>query len=175
MSLEVIEASGLVTVQDAGRKGWRQFGVPGSGPMDSFALQAANALAGNPIESAAIEIGLGDVTFQAIQDCVIAITGAGYQLSIYMWEFSLWSSFFVRAGWKICLNKINTGMWAYLAVAGGVQTPPVLDSSSTYLRGGFGGFEGRKLQTGDVIRTGVSSHLSYEFAARTLPEGTTKL
>ena len=59
MSLEVIDASGLVTVQDAGRKGWRQFGVPGSGPMDSFALRAANALLGNPIEYAAIEIGLG--------------------------------------------------------------------------------------------------------------------
>ena len=59
MSLEVIEANGLVTVQDAGRKGWRQVGVPGSGPMDSFALQAANALAGNPIEYAAIEISSG--------------------------------------------------------------------------------------------------------------------
>jgi antagonist of KipI len=170
MSLEVIDASGLVTVQDAGRKGWRQFGVPGSGPMDPFALQAANALAGNPNEYAAIEIGLGDVTFQAMQDCVIAITGAGYQLSIYLWEFPLWSSFFVRAGWKIRLSKINTGTWAYLAVAGGVQTPPVMDSRSTYLRGGFGGLEGRKLQAGDVIRTGVSSRLSYEFAARTLPE-----
>jgi antagonist of KipI len=170
MSLEVIDASGLATVQDAGRNGWRQFGVPGSGPMDIFAFQAANALAGNPIKSAAIEIGLSDVTFQAIQNCVIAITGTGYQLSIYIWEFPLWSSFFVRAGWKIRLNKINTGMWAYLAVAGGVQTPPMLDSRSTYLRGGFGGFEGRKLQAGDVIRTGVSSHLSYEFAARTLPE-----
>lgn len=170
MSLEVIDAGGLVAVQDAGRKGWRQFGVPGSGPMDIFALQAANALAGNPIASAAIEIGLGDVTFQAIQNCVIAITGTGYQLSIYVWEFPLWSSFFVRAGWKIRLNKINTGMWAYLAVAGGIQTPSVLDSRSTYLRGGFGGFEGRKLQAGDLIRTGASSHLSYEFAARTLPE-----
>ncbi|HEU4744098.1 MAG TPA: biotin-dependent carboxyltransferase family protein [Anaerolineales bacterium] len=170
MSFEVIDANGLVTVQDAGRKGWRQFGVPGSGPMDRFAFQAANALVGNPIECAAIEIGLGDVTFQAIQNCVISITGAGYQLSIYTWEFPLWSSFFVRAGWKIRLNKTNTGMWAYLAVAGGFQTQPVLDSRSTYLRGGFGGFEGRTLQAGDRIGTGVSSHLSYEFAARMLPE-----
>ena len=170
MSLEVIEANGLVTVQDAGRRGWRQFGVPGSGPMDFFAYQAANALVGNPTESAVVEIGLGDVMFQAIQNCVVAITGAGYRLSIYMWELPLWSSFFVRAGWKIRLNKMNTGMWAYLAVVGGVQTQPVLDSRSTYLRGGFGGLEGRKLKAGDGIPTGISSHLSYEVAARTLPE-----
>lgn len=168
MSLEVIEANGLVTVQDAGRKGWRQVGVPGSGPMDSFALQAANALAGNPIKSAAIEIGLGDVTFQAIQNCVIAITGTGYQLSIYIWEFPLWGSFFVRAGWKIRLNKTDHGMWAYLAVPGGVQTPSILGSQSTYLRGAFGGLEGRQLQAGDRITS--ASHFSYELAGRTLPE-----
>jgi antagonist of KipI len=170
MLLEVVDLSGLATIQDAGRKGWRQFGVPASGPMDLFAFQAANALVGNPIEYAGIEIGLGDAIFQPRQDCVIAVTGAGYQLSIYIWDFPLWNSFFVRAGWKIRLNKTEDGMWAYLAVAGGVQTQPVLDSRSTYLRGGLGGFEGRQLQTGDVIRTGVASPISYELAARTLPE-----
>src|SRR5512141_2173902 len=101
MALEVIDVSGLATIQDSGRKGWRQFGVPSSGPMDIFAFQAANALAGNSRECAVVEIGLGDVTFQAMQDCVIAVTGMGYKLSIYIWDFSLWSSFFVRAGWKI--------------------------------------------------------------------------
>lgn len=170
MSLEVIDVRGLATVQDSRRKGWRQFGVPSSGPMDRLAFQAANVLAGNPMEYAGIEIGLGDAIFQPRQDCVIAVTGAGYKLSISVWEFSLWSSFFVRAGWKIQLSKTTDGMWAYLAVTGGVQTQPILGSRSTYLRGGFGGLEGRQLQTDDVIRTGVSSHLSYELAARTLPD-----
>ena len=170
MSLEVVDVNGLATVQDSGRKGWRQFGVPASGPMDMFAFQAANMLAGNPGNYAAIEIGLGDAIFQPRQDCVIAVTGAGYQLSIYIWEFPLWSSFFVRAGWNIRLNKVNNGMWAYLAVSGGVQTLPALGSRSTYLRGGFGGLEGRPLQPGDVIRTGDSSHLAHDMAARTLPQ-----
>lgn len=169
MSLEVVEANGLVTVQDSGRKAWRKFGVPASGPMDLFAFQAANRLAGNPGDYAGFEIGLGDAVFQPRQDGVIAVTGAGYQLSISGWEFPLWGSFFVRAGWRIHLKKVDGGMWAYLAVTGGVQTPPVLGSCSTYLRGRLGGVEGRQLQPGDVIRTGLSSHLSYELAARTLP------
>src|SRR6266498_1389744 len=168
MSLEVIDISGLATIQDAGRKGWREFGVPMSGPMDVFAFHAANAFVGNPTECVAIEIGLGDATFHAMQDCVIAVTGVGYQLSVSIWEFSLWSSFFVRAGWKIRLNKTDDGMWAYLAVTGGVQTQPMLGSRSTYLHGALGGIEGRQLQAGDVIRTGIPSHYSYEFAARTL-------
>jgi antagonist of KipI len=168
MALEVIDSSGLATIQDAGRLGWRQFGVPVSGPMDIFAFHAANALAGNPMDYAGIEIGLGDATFRATQDCVIAVTGVGYQLSIYIWEFPLWGSFFVRAGWKIRLNKTDHGMWAYLAIPGGVQTPSILGSQSTYLRGAFGGLEGRQLQAGDRIT--AASHFSYELAGRTLPE-----
>jgi antagonist of KipI len=170
MSLEIIDIAGLATIQDIGRKGWRQFGVPASGPMDVFAFRAANALVGNPGECAVIEMGLGDVTFQARQDCSIAVTGAGYQLSIYIWEFPLWGSFFVRAGWKIRLSKTDDGMWAYLAVQGGIQTDPVLGSRSTYLRGAFGGLEGRPLQVGDVIKTDLPSPPSYSLAARILPD-----
>lgn len=169
MSLRVIESNGFTTIQDSGRKGWRRFGVPASGPMDVFAFQAANKLAGNPIDCAAIEIGLGDIIFQAMQDCVIAVTGVGYALSIYAWDFPLWSSFFVRAGWQIRLNKMDSGMWAYLAVSGGVQTPSILGSRSTYLRGAFGGFNGRILQAGDILQT-VQHSSDHEFIPGTLSE-----
>jgi antagonist of KipI len=169
MSLEFIDVSGFATIQDSGRKGWRRFGVPTSGPMDVFAFRAANVLAGNPSDSAVVEIGLGDITLRVLQDCVIAVTGAGYNLSIYLWEFPLWSSFFVRGGWTIRFNKIDAGMWAYLAIAGGIQTQPALGSHSTYLRGAFGGLEGRPLQAGDRISTGRPLHALDPLAARTLP------
>jgi antagonist of KipI len=170
MTLEVIETNGLATIQDSGRTGWRRFGVPTSGPMDVFAFHAANALAGNSTGQALIEIGLGDITFRAQRDCVIAVAGVGYALSVYIWDFPLWSSYYVRAGWMIRLNKIDPGMWACLAIAGGIQTQPILGSSSTYLRGHLGGFEGRQLQAGDVVRAGGPSRSLNELAARTLPE-----
>jgi antagonist of KipI len=172
MSLEVIDLSGLVTVQDSGRVGWQKFGVPTSGAMDWFALSAANKLAGNVANAAALEIGLGDITLRALRDCVVAVAGVGYALSIYLWDFPLWGSYYVRAGWTIRLARQDPGMWAYLAIAGGVQTPSVLDSASTYLRGHFGGFDGRKLQAGDVIHSGMPSRPLTELAARTLPEFT---
>jgi antagonist of KipI len=169
MALEVIDVNGLATIQDSGRKGWRRFGVPASGPMDVFAFRAANALAGNPSNFAVVEIGLGDMTFRALQDCVIAVAGAGYKLSIYLWEFPLWSSFFVRSGWTIRFDKMEDGMWAYLAIAGGIQTQPTLGSRSTYLRGAFGGLEGRHLRAGDRLPTGKPLHALDSLAARTLP------
>jgi antagonist of KipI len=170
MMLKVIDASGLATIQDSGRTGWRRFGVPPSGPMDAFAFHVANKLACNPPDCAAIEIGLGDVVFQAMRDCIIAVTGAGYALSVYSWEFPLWSSYYVRAGWTIRLSKVDSGMWAYLAVSGGVQTQPVLGSHSTNLRGHFGGFNGRPLQAGDLVRTNPVRSL-HEFSPRTFLEG----
>jgi len=170
MSLEVVDVSGLATIQDSGRTGWRRFGVPSSGPMDPFAFHAANKLAGNASSCAAIEIGLGDITLRALRDCVIAVAGVGYDLSIYVWDFPLWSSYYVRAGWTIRLNKLDSGMWAYLAISGGVQTQPVLNSVSTNLRGRFGGLDGRQLQAGDMLKSGTPSHSLNELAARTLPE-----
>ncbi|HET9587663.1 MAG TPA: biotin-dependent carboxyltransferase family protein [Anaerolineales bacterium] len=169
MSLEVLDASGLATIQDSGRKGWRRFGVPISGPMDIFAFCAANLLAGNPASFAVLEIGLGELTFRALQDCIIAVAGSGYHLSIYLWDFPLWSSFFVRGGWAIHFNKSHDGMWAYLAIAGGVQGRPVIGSQSTCLRGAFGGLEGRRLQAGDRILGGKPSRPLSHLAARTLP------
>ncbi|MDQ3004894.1 MAG: biotin-dependent carboxyltransferase family protein [Chloroflexota bacterium] len=170
MPLEVIEVSGFATIQDSGRIGWRRFGVPSSGPMDAFAFRAANALAGNTTTDAVIEIGLGDITFRALRDCVVAVAGFGYALSIYIWDFPLWSSYYVRAGWTLRLNKLDFGMWAYLAVSGGVYASPMLGSCSTYLRGHFGGLEGRQLQVGDVLNSAGPSRSLNELAARTLPE-----
>ena len=165
--LEVVEASGLATIQDLGRKGWCRFGVPLSGPMDAFAFQAANFLVGNSSHAAAIEIGGGEIELHADQDCVIAAAGAGYSLSVYMWEFSLWDSCLVRAGWKIRLKKNGIGMWGYLAVAGGFDVASILNSRSTYLRGHFGGMDGRLLQSGDQLKVGIVKLPLMDLSART--------
>jgi antagonist of KipI len=169
MSLEILAGNALVTIQDSGRFGWRKFGVPTSGPLDWFAFRAANLLAGNPPTSAALEIGLGDITLRALHDCVIAVAGVGHGLSVYIWDFPLWSSYYVRAGWTIRLTQQDSGMWTYLALAGALQTQPILDSVSTTLRARFGGFDGRPLQTGAVLKSGSPSRPLLDLAARTLP------
>ncbi len=168
--LEVIDAGGLTTIQDAGRQGWRRFGVPASGPMDEFALCAANLLVGNTAEAAALETGGGDLVLRATRDCVIGVTGAGYDLTVNTWKYPLWGSYFVRGGWSIQLGKLNAGMWAYLAVAGGLEAQPVLGSRATYLRGRFGGMDGRSLLEGDTLDLATPGRDLMEMAGRTLSE-----
>jgi biotin-dependent carboxylase-like uncharacterized protein len=163
--LEVVDVSGLVTVQDAGRSAYRKFGVPVSGAMDQFAMRAANILVGNAIDQPVIEVGLGDALFRALSNCVVSITGAGYETGTYIWTYPLWTSFFVRAGWTIKVNKTNGGNWAYLAIAGGFKVDQVLGSSSAYLRGGMGAM----LETGMRLQSASQPRDLQSLAARVFP------
>ncbi len=168
--LEVIEASGVATVQDQGRFGWRRFGVPTSGPMDAIAYATANMLAGNPAEAGVVEIGGGDLLLRAAADCAVAVTGAGFKLTIGSWDYPLWGSYFVRSGWTIQLEKDGFGMWAYVAVAGGIDVAPVMGSRSTCMRGRFGGVDGRRLEEGDALKTAATGEPLMEIAGRSLKQ-----
>ena len=163
--LEVLDVSGLVTLQDSGRHGWQSYGVPVSGPMDWFAYRAANSLLNNVPDAVVIEIGLGEAEFRARRDCVLAVTGAGFEVANYVWTFPLWTSFYVRAGWRVHIKKISGGNWAYLAIAGGFETQAILGSKSTYVRGGLGS----ALRVGDMIQAGKPAIELPKLAARDFP------
>jgi len=163
--LEVIDVSGLVTFQDSGRHGFASYGVPHSGPMDWFAYQAANSLVGNSVAATVIEIGLGEAVFRAKRNCVLAVTGVGYEVLNYVWTFPLWTSFFVRAGWYVNIKKKSGGNWAYLAAAGGFEVDSILGSRSTYLRGRLG----NGIRAGDVLQTGKPSRELLKLAAQNFP------
>ena len=163
--LEAIDVSGLVTFQDSGRRGFASYGVPTSGPMDWFAHQAANSLVGNSVNTPVVEIGLGEAVFRAKRNCVLAVTGAGFEVLNYVWTFPLWTSFFMRAGWYVNIKKKSGGNWAYLAAAGGFEVDSILGSRSTYLRGGLGD----TIRAGDLLQTGKPSRELLKLAARDFP------
>ena len=163
--LEILEVSGIATLQDSGRRGWNKFGVPTSGAMDWFAYQAANSLLNNPSNSAVIELGLGEITLRALRNTTISVTGAGYEVENYIWTFPLWTTFYVRAGWTVRVNKTNGGNWAYIAIAGGFDSPIIMNSRSTYLRGGIGS----ALKAGDVLHSFTPTTDLLKLAAHDFP------
>lgn len=163
--LEIIDVSGIATLQDTGRHGWNKFGVPTSGPMDWFAYQTANSLLGNPKNSAIIELGLGEITFRALRDTTLAVTGAGYEVENYIWTFPLWTSFYVRVGWTVRVKKTGGGNWAYLAIAGGFDSPVIMNSRSAYVRGRIGS----TIKAGDVLHSGKPANELLKLAARDFP------
>jgi antagonist of KipI len=151
MALEILKPGLLTTIQDTGRFGFQKDGIIVSGAMDTFALRVANILAGNPQQQAALEITLTGPTIRFTEDHIIALTGADLSPAINGEAISLWRPILVKAGSILEFGQPKLGCRTYLAISGGFAIPKVMGSYSTYLRAGIGGFNGRALQTGDLI------------------------
>lgn len=150
-ALEVLMPGTFTTVQDVGRPGYSQFGVPESGPLDSYALQAANYLVGNEPDAAGLEVTHAGLTLRAVAPTVIAVAGADLGLQINGIDRALWTVHQVLPGDVISFANRRAGVRAYVAIAGGIDVPVVMGSRATYVRARLGGFHGRPLRRGDRL------------------------
>jgi len=153
----VLRAGLLTTVQDLGRWGSQALGVPVSGAMDSGAHRLANALVGNPPTAATLEVTLLGPELRADRALVVAVAGAEFALSVNGHPVPHQTAFALKAGATLRFGERRVGSRAYLAVAGGVDTPPVLGSRATHLVSGMGGLDGRALVNGDVLPIGAAT------------------
>jgi biotin-dependent carboxylase-like uncharacterized protein len=157
MAIEVIKPGLATSVQDAGRPGYYNIGIPISGALDQYALRAANLLVGNEERAAALEATLlgPELVFRAA--AIVAVTGAEAAPKINGEPQPRNESFAVRADERLTFDLMKVGARIYIAVAGGIEVPQVLGSRSTYALGALGGFAGRKLNAGDVLSTGQAA------------------
>ncbi len=153
--LEVIKPGLETSVQDwPGRIGYWNQGFPPSGPMDSWSFRLANVLVGNAPGAAALECQFMGPTLKFQRDAVVAITGGDMQPKLESTEVPMWESVAVTAGQTLTLSFAKTGARGYIAIAGGIETEPWLDSRSTFHKAGVGGMEGHALQVGQVVPAG---------------------
>jgi antagonist of KipI len=148
---EVLEPGILTTVQDLGRYGFSQFGVPPSGALDTFSFRAGNLLVGNGEGEACLETTLLGLKIKALKEIVISITGGNLCPTLNEEPLAMWKTHLLVEGDVIRFKRVRAGCRAYLAVSGGFVVPKVMGSFSTYLSGNFGGLEGRKLRRGDIL------------------------
>jgi len=146
MELRVIRAGMLTTVQDLGRRGHMAQGVPVGGAVDPFALRVANLLVGNREDAPALEITLTGPELEFAEGAWVAVCGARFE------ELPAWRPIRVEAGARLRFGRRTQGCRAYLSVSGGIDVEPVLGGRGTYLPAGFGGFNGRALRDGDIVR-----------------------
>ncbi len=151
----VVEHPGFFTmVVDEGRFGYRKLGVPVSGAADLRSYRRANLLAGNTAGEAALEMTLLGAKFRAKIDTVVAVTGAPAPLLLDGKQVDMDAPIVMTAGSLLEIGSFQAGCRAYLAASGGIDVPSVMGSRSTYLRGKFGGYQGRFLKAGDAIPVG---------------------
>lgn len=155
--IKVLKPGLQTTVQDRGRIGYYEIGMPPSGAMDQFAFNIANMLVGNKENAAVLEITYMGPELEFQQNAVIAITGGEIPPRINGVSVPLWSTIEVQAGDVLSFDFVKSGARAYLAVKGGIDVPIVQNSRSTYTLCGIGGYEGRALKEGDILQIGNES------------------
>lgn len=156
MTLEILSASPMLSVQDAGRRGLRGMGVSASGPMDPPALALANALCANPADAAALEFAAFGGQVRTDAPVRFAVTGGMCDIRIADRILAPDESHWLHPDETLTLGALRGASWGYFAVAGGIDTPPVLGSRSTHLRFALGGLDGRRLGAGDRLPIGAA-------------------
>lgn len=154
MTIEILEPGALTSVQDAaGRIAWRHLGVPAGGAADAWSARLANRLVGNADDAAVLELTLIGPAIRTEAPTVLSLVGR-FEATIDGLPLPAHVGRAARAGSVVRIGQGDDAR-GYLAVAGGIAVEEVLGSSSTDLRSGFGGFEGRALRAGDRLELGA--------------------
>lgn len=151
--LKIIKGGLQTTVQDLGRCGFQKYGVIASGAMDPFAHRMANLLVGNAENDATLEIAMVGPAIEFQENAFIAFCGGDLSPELDGIPLKMWRTIAVKKGSTLKFGAPQNGCRTYLAIAGGISVPPIMNSRSTYLRAGIGGFDGRALKAGDELKT----------------------
>jgi biotin-dependent carboxylase-like uncharacterized protein len=158
-ALHVLAPGLLTTVQDLGRFGCQALGIPVGGALDPLSLRAANALVGNEPGAGALEIAyVGPALQVEAEDVRLAFVGSDAVIEVFEdadaprgTRVDTMRTIRLRRGEVVRIGSLAGGAVLYVAVEGGFDIAPVLGSISTFLRGGFGGWQGRALMAGDRL------------------------
>lgn len=137
-TLEVLATGPLATVQDLGRPGLASLGVGQSGAADVEALRLANRLLGNDEGAAGVEVTFGGLEVRGRGGLYVALTGAPCPMTVDGRQVAPYAVVWLPDGATLRVGVPACGLRSYLAVRGGVDVPPVLESRATDTLAGLG-------------------------------------
>ena len=128
--IKVIQPGLFTTIQDGGRHGYRNIGIPTSGFMDQESAWAANKIVDNYREESLIEITLKGPTLLFNNNCTISITGGDFNPLINGMPIKMYESINVKLGDTLKINNTKNGARCYLAISGGLDVKSIFGSKS---------------------------------------------
>ncbi|QGY32945.1 biotin-dependent carboxyltransferase family protein [Pantoea cypripedii] len=153
--LEIVKPGLETSVQELpGRIGYWEQGFPPSGPVDAWSFRLANLLVGNHRDMAALEWQFIGPTVRFLEDAVIALTGAEHVAQLDGVLVPCWQTVRVQKGQVLNCGAAKKGARGYIAIAGGINTQPVLGSRATFHMASIGGTGNGALKTGDCLPLG---------------------
>ena len=164
--LKIIIPGPLTTVQDGGRTGCMAQGFPVCGAADDDSMRIGNILTGNEPDTPVLEITLGGFAAAVLCDMAVAVTGADAPFFINGKQAERYRAFRLKKNDYIYIGSAKAGCRIYLSVSGGIAVEPFMGSCSTFLKIEMGGYEGRRIKSGDILPVGSASEIPYNISAR---------
>lgn len=130
--IKVISKGLYTTIQDKGRFGYRNIGVPSSGYMDSESAETANLIINNPKDNPLIEVTLIGPTLEFKKSAVICITGGEFSPTLNDIKISSYSAIEVNKGDILKINNSSIGSRCYISIQGTIISDTILGSKSFY-------------------------------------------
>ncbi len=130
--IKVIQAGLYSSIQDQGRFGQGQWGVPCAGPMDSLAFDLANHLLRNDPDDACMEMTMTGGEFLFEKPTQIVLTGAQGKILCNDSLFANNQVINIQANDVIKIKPFQKGCRMYMGIKGGFQTDQILGSRSWY-------------------------------------------
>ncbi len=152
MSLKIIKAGILDTIQDMGRYGHQHQGINPGGAMDRFSASLSNALLGNELNAPVIEMHYPAAQILFQQPAMICLTGADFTPVVNDKEVSLHQPVTINVNSVLRFAKPRSGARCYLSLQQNLQIDKWINSYSTNLKAGAGGYKGRQLMKDDVLK-----------------------
>lgn len=148
--LKVLKSGFFVTIQDLGRFGYRDIGVPISGAMDVLSVKKANLLLENDPNAAVMEITMTGPTLQFDEPTYICLSGAHISATLNNQPIENYHVVKVDKGDILSYGRLDDGFRGYLAIKGGFQTDVVLGSRSQFVPV----TKKKRLKDGDEVKYG---------------------
>jgi antagonist of KipI len=151
MSITIIKPGVSCSIQNLGRWGYQQFGVPIGGAMDTISAATANRICGNEDDEAVLECTLHGLEMKCNETFSLALTGGGARITINGVAVAYNRLIKVVAGSILKLHPDPIGCRTYIAFVGGLKIEKELGSASTYVSSQLRGYKGRNLEVGDEL------------------------
>ena len=130
--IKVLDPGFYTSIQDAGRFGYQNYGVPVSGSMDQGSADIANRILGNPNSKALLELTMIGCILRFECNTQVSITGSDMDPKLNNLSVQMYSCIEVRKGDVLSFRRVKDGFRTYLAFKGGIDSEKVMNSRSMY-------------------------------------------
>lgn len=129
--IKVLRTGPGTSIQDLGRIGFAEFGVPSAGAMDTVSVQWANTILRNRLDAAVLEVFQPGLKLQFMAPTEICIAGAEANIVLNGKPVSARTQQ-ISGHDLLEIGAFKTGSILYLGINGGFQTEEVMTSRSWF-------------------------------------------